>query len=428
MFSTLFVAAALLLPNSSDANLAGAKSWPTFRGVDRSGVSQETGLLQKWPEGGPKLVMEIVGAGRGYSSLAIADGRVITLGDGLSTAAEEDADEYLVAFDQKTGKTLWKLKTGAPWDSGNPAWQSSRSTPTIDGNRVYALTAFGDLYCADVVTGKQVWKKNLKDDFSGKKADGWGYSESPTIDGDRLIVTPGGDKSTMVALDKKTGKLIWTAVRPEDRGAGHASIVISEVGGVRVYVQTTGSGALGVRASDGKLMWSYEIEKTTAVIPTPIIRGNLVFFAAGYKRGAALLKQVPAGKGEVKVDEIYPINKELANKHGGIVLVGDYLYGDSDDQGIPFCADLMTGEIKWKGRITGKKSAAVAAADGCLYLHSDDGTVSLVKADPKELQEVGTFKTPGESERPGWMHPVVFDGKLWVREQDKIFVYDVKAK
>ncbi|MGC3967404.1 MAG: PQQ-like beta-propeller repeat protein [Pirellulales bacterium] len=277
--------AALLLPNTSPTNINAGQGWPTFRGADRTGVSHETGLLQEWPEGGPKLLKEYVGAGRGYSSLAIADGLMITLGDGLSTAAEGDADEYLSAFNLATGKQVWKLKTGKPWDSGSPTWQSSRSTPTIDGNRVYVITAFGDLYCADLKTGKEIWKKNLKDDFEGKKGDGWGYSESPTIDGDRLIVTPGGEKSTMIALDKLTGKLIWTAVREEDRGAGHASIVISEVGGVKVYVNTTASGALGVRANDGKLMWSFEIDKTTCVIPTPIVRGDLVFFAAGYKRG-----------------------------------------------------------------------------------------------------------------------------------------------
>lgn len=429
MSTTALVAvlsAALLLPNSPPTNINAGKGWPTFRGADRTGVSKETGLLQAWPEGGPKLVKEYVGAGRGYSSLAIADGRMITLGDGLSTAEEGDASEYLSAFDVASGKQIWKLKTGEPWTSGSPSWQSSRGTPTIDGNRVYVVTAFGDLYCADVATGKEIWKKNLKDDFSGKKGDGWGYSESPTVDGDRLIVTPGGEKSTMVALNKLTGKLLWTAVREGDRGAGHASVVIAEVGGVRVYVNTTASGCLAVRAKDGKLMWSFEIEKTTAVIPTPIVRDDLVFFAAGYKRGGALVRQVPDGKGGLEMKEIYGIKPELANKHGGIVLVGDYLYGDSDDQGIPFCADLMTGEIKWKGRISGKKSAAVCAADGCLYYHSDDGTVTLVKADAKELQELGTFQTPGDSERPGWAHPLVFDGKLWVREQDKIFVYDVK--
>ncbi len=403
-----------------------SNDWPGFRGPARSGVSPATGLLQAWPEAGPPLVWEASGAGRGYAGFAIADGRMLTLGDAPSTA--DDEDEYLSAFDQQTGKPLWKLKTGAAWTSGSPAWQSSRSTPTIAGPDVFALTPFGDLICADVATGKQRWRKNLKNDLSGKKGDGWGYSESVLVDGDRVICTPGGETTTMAALDRKTGDVVWKAVRPGDRGAGHASIVPSEIGGTRVYVQTTASGALGVRAADGKLLWSYEIEKTTAVAPTPIVRGDLVFFAAGYKRGGALLKQVSAGGGEVKVEEIYPINKDLANKHGGIVLVGDYLYGDSDDQGIPFCADLMTGAIRWKGRASGRNSAAFSAADGRLYVHFADGTVSLLKASPEKLEEVGTFKTPAGAERPGWMHPAIADGKLYIREQDKFYCYDVRAK
>jgi len=421
--SLMSLVVAVLPEASPDGSSA---SWPSFRGPDRSGVSQENGLLQTWQKKGRKLLWRTKGAGRGYASLAIADGRILTLGDGPSTA--DDADEYLVAFNQVDGKPLWKLRTGAAWTSGSPAWQSSRSTPTIAGDAAYVLTPFGDLVCAGVADGKERWRKNLKTDFEGKKADGWGYSESVLVDGDRLICTPGGEKNTMVALDKKSGKLVWSAVRPEDRGAGHASIVISEVGGKKVYVQTTGGGASGVQASDGKLLWSYEIDKTTAVAPTPIVRGDLVFFSAGYKRGGALLRQVPGGETGVTVEEIYPLKKELANKHGGIVLVGDHLYGDSDDQGIPFCADLMTGEIKWKNRTSGRGSAAVTAADGRLYIHSQDGTMSLVKADPAAFEEVGTFKLPDAGERPGWMHPVVFDGKLFVREQDEIFCYDVRAK
>ena len=171
----------------------------------------------------------------------------------------------------------------------------------------------------------------------------------------------------MVALNKLTGNTIWSTPREGDRGAGHSSIVISEIGGTRVYVQMTGSGAMGVRAKDGKLLWTYDIDKTTAVIPTPIIRDDLVFISVGYKRGGALLRQVAQGE-TVSVETVYGLKKNLSNKHGGVVLVGDHVYGDSDDKGTPFCADLMTGEIKWKSRGSGKKSASIAAADGHLYI------------------------------------------------------------
>jgi outer membrane protein assembly factor BamB len=414
------------------ANLAGAPAhaaksendWPTFRGADRTGVSQETGLLQKWPKDGPTLVWDAAGAGRGYASLAIAGGRIFTLGDAPSTAKDED--EYLIALDQKTGKQLWTLKIGPPWAEGKPTWQSSRSTPTVDGNLVCALSAHGELVACQADNGKELWRKNLKTDFGGKKGDPWGYSESVLIDGDKLVCTPGGSEATMVALDKKTGELIWKTSREGDTGAGHASIVIAEIGKTPVYVQTTARGALGVRASDGKLLWSYEIDKTTAVIPTPIVRGDLVFFSAGYKRGGALLKQIPGPDDTVTVKEIYPLKKELANKHGGIVLVGDYLYGDSDDQGIPFCADLMTGEIKWKKRGSGSGSAAVASADGCLYIHFMNGVMALAKAVPEDFEEVGSFTVPGSGERPSWSHPAIADGKLYVREQDHILCYDLR--
>lgn len=401
-------------------------SWPTFRGPDRSGVSRETGLLQQWPEAGPPLVWETEGAGRGYSSLAIADERIFTLGD-APTTADDDA-EYLLAFDRQSGKPLWKAKIGPPWNSGQPNWQSSRSTPTVDDDSVYVVSPFGDLVCCDVAAGDERWRKQLKDDLGGKKGDGWGYSESVLVDGDRVVCTPGGERATMVALDKRNGDLIWQTVRPEDRGAGHASVVAAEIGPTRVYVQTTASGPLGVRASDGKLLWSYLIDKTTAVIPTPIVRDDLVFFSAGYGRGGALLRQVSRGDDEVEIEEIYPLNKALANKHGGVVLVGDYVYGDSEDKGIVFCAELMTGEVKWKERGPGSGSAAVTAADGCLYIHYADGVMALAKASPEEFTVLSSFRVPGSGDRPSWMHPVVVGGRLYVREQDRLLCYDVRER
>jgi outer membrane protein assembly factor BamB len=237
--------------------------WPSFRGPSRTGVSTEIGLLKEWPDTGPTLLWKATGAGRGYASVAIAEGRVYTIGDGLSTA--KDADEYLVCFEQESGKQLWMAKTGKAWADGKDSWQSSRSTPTVDGESIYVLTAHGELLCFGM-DGTEKWRKHLKDDFGGNKADRWGYSESVLIDGEKLICTPGGE-NTVMALNKNTGEKIWSCSRPGDIGAGHASVVISIVGDTKVYVQTTGSGALGVRAKDGKLLWSYPIGETTAVIP-----------------------------------------------------------------------------------------------------------------------------------------------------------------
>jgi outer membrane protein assembly factor BamB len=400
--------------------MAQEKDWPTFRGADRTGVAPDTGLLDAWPTDGPKLIWEADGAGRGYASVAIAGDKIYTLGDGTT---KDDKDEYLLCYEQATGKQLWKSRTGPPFNSGQSSWQSSRSTPTVDEDRVYVVTPQGVLFCVGT-DGTEKWKVDLTKEYGGRKAEMWGYSESPLIDGDNLVCTPGGPEHTMLALNKQTGEKVWSTPREGDRGAGHASIVISEIGSTRVYVQTTGSGAMGVRASDGELLWTYDVDKTTAIAPTPIVRDDLVFFSAGYGRGGALLRQVANGDG-VKVEEVYPLNPKLTNKHGGIVLVGDYLYGDTDDRGNPFCAEFMTGEVKWKARGSGKKSASVAAADGHVYIRYSNGVMTMVKADPESFQEVSSFTVPGSGERPSWAHPVILDGRLYLREGTKVLCYSL---
>ncbi len=407
------------------APLLADSSWPTFRGENRTAVSTEKGLLKSWPEQGPKLLWESKGAGSGYAELAIADGKIFTLGDGPSVA--NDDNEYLTCFSLKDGSPLWHTQTGKPWTSGKPDWQGARGTPSVDGDRVYVVTPHGELYCCATADGKVKWKKSFKDDFAGVKADSWGYSESVLVDGDLVICTPGGPDKTVVALDKMTGKTVWTTSRPEDRGAGHSSPVISNVGGTKVYVQVTGSGPMGIRASDGKLLWTYDIDKTTCVIPTPIIRNDYVFFAVGYKRGAALLQQIPGPNQTVEIKEVYPLQIKLANKHGGVILVGDHVYGDSDDAGIPYCADLMTGEIRWTKRGPGRGSMSIAGADGQLYLLFADGTMALAKASGEEFVELGKFQVPGSGDKPVWAHPVIVDGKLFLRAQDRFFCYDLKG-
>jgi outer membrane protein assembly factor BamB len=430
--------ALMMLALPSVQQPATAADWPTFRGPERTGVAPDTDLLETWPATGPRLVWEAAGAGRGYASPAIAGNRIYTLGDGLSTAGDPsnpdsppDKDEYLSCFDRETGKQLWKTKTGQPWNEGAESWQGSRSTPTVDGDMVYVITPQGQLVACATADGKERFRIDLKAQFGGKKGDSWGYSESPLVDDDRLVCTPGGEQATLVALDKKTGKVIWSCPMKGDRGAGHSSIVISQPlssqnRGRKVYVQTTAAGAFAVDAQTGKFQWAYPIDQTTAVIPTPIVRGDLVFFSAGYKRGGALLRQVPGADGGVTMKEVYGLKKELANKHGGIVLVGDYLYGDSDDAGIPFCAELMTGNVVWKKRGSGKGSATVVAADGHLYVRFADGTLALAKADPTDYVELATFKIPGSDARPSWAHSVILDGRLYLREQDKILCYDLR--
>ncbi|MCA9128771.1 MAG: PQQ-binding-like beta-propeller repeat protein [Planctomycetales bacterium] len=404
-----------------------AEDWPTFRGVGRTAVSSETGLLSSWGSEGPELLWTGDGAGRGYASPAVSHGRIYTLGDNLSTA--NDDDEYLTCFDAETGKQVWKCKTGPAWNSGRDSWQGSRSTPTIDGDRVFVLTPFGKLVCASAVDGSLLWQKDLKADFGGDKKDGWGYSESPLVDGNRVVVTPGGPQATMVALDKANGGTIWTCQRTGDVGAGHSSVVISQVGGKKIYVQNTGGGAMGVDAATGELLWKHDCEKPpTAFIPTPIVQDDLVYSVAGYGNGGALLRQVPGANGSINVNVIYDYQTKLGNKHGGVVLVGEHLYFGNEDKNVIKCADFMTGDILWEERGAGSGSTSVAFADGKLFLRYQNGTVALASANPGSFQEISTFKTPnsGGSNQPSWAHPVIADGRLYLREGDAILCYDIR--
>jgi outer membrane protein assembly factor BamB len=407
---------------------AQAEDWPTFRGEDRDGVSGEQNLLDSWEEGGPKLVWTTTGAGRGYASPAVSDGRIYTLGDGPSTA--QDQDEYLTCFAAADGKQLWMTKTGEPWNEGKASWQGSRSTPTVDGDRVFVITPFGKLLCVRALDGAKVWERHLKEDLGGSKKDQWGYSESPLVDGEKLLCTPGGDKATVVALNKATGEIIWSCVRPGDVGAGHSSIVITHVGGKKVYVQNTGGGPMGIDAESGQLLWSYDMAPPTAFIPTPVIKDDYVFSVAGYKLGGALLQQIPGPGGAVAVKEIYGVKTELGNKHGGVVRIGNYLYAGAEDQAIIYCADMMTGEVQWKERGSGSNSAAITAADGKLFVRYQNGVMALAKIDPTSYSEISTFQTPGsgDSNKPSWAHPVVANGQLLLREDDSIWCYDISKK
>ncbi len=411
------------------ASFAAGADWPQWRGINRDGNSAETGLLKEWPKGGPPLAWQSKGGGRGYSSIAIAAGKVYTVGDGPST--EESKDEYLICLNESDGKRVWQVKLGSPYINRNDSWGSSRSTPTIDGEYLYVITGSKDVACLKTSDGSEVWRKGLEKDFGGKKGDSWSYSESVLIDGDHAICSPGG-KSAMVALDKKTGKTVWTATLPGNPGAGHSSVMPSTVGKTRVLVQTCGGNqsktgfGFGVRASDGKVLWTVPNFNATAVIPTPVILGEYALIAKGYGGGGILLKQAEGDDG-VSAEKVYPINSGMSNKHGGIVRVGEYVYGDTEDAGSPFCAEWKTGKQRWKGRTTGR-SISLCAADGHLYMHSADGTMSLVPAAPEGFKVVGSFKLPGSGGRPGWSHPAIANGKLFVREGDAILCYDIKAK
>ncbi len=408
------------------------KDWPQWRGPNRDVVSADTGLLKEWPKDGPRLLWETKGLGRGYSSIALAGGKVFTLGD-------RAGKQFLIALDESSRKELWAAEVGRTWSDGGP-----RSTPTVDGALVYALGPHGDLIAAETATGKVRWRKSLPKDFRGQMMSGWGYSESPLVDGENLICTPGGSEATLVALNKQTGALVWKTPVPADllpgksnpdkgNGAGYASPVVAEPGGLRQYVQLLGGGIVGVAARDGKLLWHYtRIANGTANIPTPIVRDNLIFCSTGYHTGSALLRLAPSGQG-TRVEEVYFLDgRRLQNHHGGLVLVGEHIFGGhGHNNGFPICVELKTGKVVWGGdtRGPGSGSAAVVYADGNLYFRYQDGLMALIEATPRgsRFTEKGTFKIPHSGGAPSWSHPVVNDGKLYLREQDWLLCYDLKA-
>jgi outer membrane protein assembly factor BamB len=406
--------------SANSATVSAAKEWPNFRGPNWDGKSTETGLLKSWPPAGPPLLWETKGLGTGYSSVSIADGKIFTMGD-------REGGQWVIALDFATREELWAERIGGPWETR----PGSRCTPTVDGKLVYASGTYGDLLCLETETGKRRWSKNLKTDFGGKMMSRWGYSESPLIDGDKLLCTPGAKDAAIVALDKKTGRTIWKAAIPDlgergNDGAGYCSVVIAEICGIRQYLQMMGRGVVAVACDDGRFLWGYNrIANTVANIPMPVVHGNYVFCTTSYKTGSALLKIVPSGNG-LKAEEIYFLGpRDFENHHGGVILLDGYLYGgDGQNRGAPVCLDMMTGDIKWKEDPIGERSAALLYADGHLYFRYEKGLVALVEATPERLNVKSTFKISGKG--PSWPHPVILDGKLYLRYDDVLYCYDVR--
>jgi outer membrane protein assembly factor BamB len=395
-------------------------SWPQFRGPNRDDISKDTGLLEKWPKEGPPFAWKATELGKGgHSSVSLADGKLYTMGD-------KNGSAFIHALDATGGKLLWSAKVGK---AGGGAGGSS-STPTISGELVFALGQHGDLVCVEVAAGKERWRHNLADEFKGSRG-GWDYCESVLVDGDHLICTPGGSEATLLALDKKTGEVVWKCPIA-DESAGYSSIVVSEAGGVRQHVQLLANSLVGVRAKDGKLLWRYgeagdRFGRNTANIPTPIVLGDRIFAAAGYGRGGALV-ELSGRDGAIEAREVY-FHHELNNKHGGVVIVGDNVFADRDDSGTPYCADLKTGKVKWQRqeRTDGSSSAAITYADGRLYVRYANGYVALVEANETGYKERGSFKI-ANGDHNSWSHPVVVGGKLYLREKDVLWCYDVKKR
>ncbi|HTK73678.1 MAG TPA: PQQ-binding-like beta-propeller repeat protein [Gemmataceae bacterium] len=410
---------AVLLLISSTAP-ASSHDWPQFRGPKRDAVSTETGLLKEWPKGGPPILWKQKGLGGGYSTPSVAGGRIY----GMSFQGE---DEVVWARDEATGDSRWTTRIAAK--SRLDRGEGPRSTPTLDDGRVYAVGVQGDLACLDASTGKLIWSKNYKRDFRGRMMSGWGYSESVLVDGDKVIGTPGGDNAALAAFDKKTGRVIWTARVPDAGGSGYASVMPAEVGGIRMYITWLQSKLVGVSAKDGELLWeNARPANRVANIPSVIVKGDLVFASTGYQAGTTLLKLHAAGS-KLTAEEVYDLpGTQVQNHHGGMVLVGDHVYlGHGHNAGRPMCVELATGKVVWKAdRPVASGSAGVVYADGNIVFRHQEGKVALVEATPAGYMLHGSFDQPDRSKANAWSHPVIANGKLYLRDQDVLICYDIR--
>ncbi|HYT77279.1 MAG TPA: PQQ-binding-like beta-propeller repeat protein [Vicinamibacterales bacterium] len=407
MKSAPSVVAALVV---SVVAVGAAADWPQWQGPDRTGISKETGLLKQWPASGPPQVWTAADLGRGYGSMAVVGERVYVQG-------MKGGNSIVSALNRADGKPAWSKALGPASD--NDQGSGPRGTPTVDGDRLYVLTENGDLHCLKT-DGSAVWHRNILSDFRGRQLR-WLISESPLVDGDAVIVSPGGNGAGMVKLDKMTGKTLWTSKDLSDP-AGYSSPIVADVQGVRTYMTLTSNAGVGVRASDGKLMWHYErAANGTANITTPVFFDNKVFYTSAYDTGGGLVG-LTAQNGAVTAKEIY-FTRNMKNHHGGVVLVNGYLYGFNDS--ILTCLEFATGNPVWRDRSVGKGS--VAFADGNLYIQGENNVVGLAEASPAGYKEKGRFSIPDKG-LPSWAHPVVSGGRLYVRNQDTLAVYDIKAK
>lgn len=397
----------LSLPILALAGLASAADWPQFRGPNRDGISRDTGLLKSWPQGGPK-VLWTAPVGDGYSTVVVSGGRLFTM-------FNQGGDEMVVAYDAKTGKPLWRFRSDSAYNDemGN----GPRSTPLVDGNLVYTLGAKGKLNALEAATGKRVWGTDLKSELDAR-APQWGIATTPLVEGNLLLVDVGGSSGKSVAaFDKKTGKIVWTA---QSDKAGYSAPIAITVGGVRQVIFFTGTSVASLSPKDGKLFWrvpwrtDWDVNAATPIFMPP----DKVFISSGYGTGAALF-QVKAGNGKASVDEVWR-SRSMKNQFSSSVLHNGTIYGFDD--GTFKAIKAATGEDLWRERGFGHGSLILA--DGHLYVLSDRGKLALVEATPEEYREKSSFQPlSGKC----WTAPVVANGILYVRNEEKLIAMDVRA-
>lgn len=396
--------------------MADAEDWAQWRGPNRDGKSAETGLLQQWPDSGPKLLWQLNDLGDGYGSPSIADGVIyLVVNEGLEK-------ESVIALDDRDRKQLWSTQIGKVGEPDQrPNYPAARSTPTVVGDSVYVLGSDGDFVALDAANGSIRWQKNIRNDFDGVPGE-WAFAESPLVDDDVVVIAPGGESAALVALDRKSGEPIWKAAIPGSAKAGYASIITGNVADTKQYIAYIGMGLVGVEAETGKLLWTYDGTKGLANSATPLLSDNFVYSGAG-RVGGGLVKLTSNASG-IEAEQVY-FSPKLPNAQGGSIKIGDHLYGGSSST--MMCIDFESGDVLWEQRIP--DSASMCYADNRLYLHLNNGDVMLVEPSPEEYRERGKFSPPDQPDRgkaKAWAYPVIANGKLYIRDLGSLWCYDVK--
>lgn len=473
---TRHLVAALLLTASSFGPLQAA-DWPQWQGVDRTAVSTETGLLQEWPEEGPPLAWRIEGLGGGDSAPAVVDGRLY----GLSN---RDGQEIVWCLSEADGSEVWTASLGpAVEQERRQSKEGPGGTPTVSGSHLYVIGMGGRVACLNL-EGDVVWQRSLVEDFGGL-VPAWSYRESPLVDGEQVICTPGASDALLVALNAQTGETIWQTQGPAEEeppteqaapprpqlqrpqlqrpqagaatdqepqpqgerggrpfggrggrgrggprsGAGYSSVIAIDAAGHRQYLQMTAKALVGVDAADGTLLWQYKAPANPMGIncSTPLAQDGLVFAASAYGTGGGAVKLAATDDGGVSAEEVY-FSPRMQNHHGGMIVIDGALYGahGGNEGGFMTCLDFQTGEVLWRDR-EGPKGA-LAMADGMLYLRAEDGGLFLIEPSKEKLLIRGRFEQPDRRSPPAWAHPVIANGKLYIRDQDLLLCYDVAAK
>ena len=396
--------------------------WPRFTGPDGTNVSKDQGLLNSWPEGGPELVWKTNGIGDGFATVTLADGRIFTAGN--------IDDKMMVTAMDLDGKILWQKPNGAAYKR---SYAGARGTPTIDGDRVYHESPTGQVTCFNAADGKEIWTKNILKDFGAKNIT-WALAESVLVDGDHLIVTPGGPQTAVVALDKKTGDVVWKSGPSVNEGgkadlANYATATLAKFGKTRIILTMSQKALIGVNADTGKLLFRFPHETKYFINATkPVYHDGQICISSGYGTIGTVMLKLKGQGDKISVEKI-GVSEDLDNQHGGLVLYDGYIYGSSHkfNDGAWICLNWKNGKTMYTEKGIGQGSLTVA--DGKLYLFAEKRRkVALVKATPKGYEEISQFTLPNLGEGTTWAYPVVVGGRLYLRHGDYLFAYDVRGK